>query len=146
MPTGSVHQLGSGACAAFIRVCIAGQLATKVASLCARAGWRRFSSAFPSIWRIRSRVTPNSFPISQGYIGCAAMPKRMRRIPAISHQQVLRCSMSLQTITSCTQFSTTSAQRRSRPRAPMRFSAEARLRYRAPATRIHGLPTRSIWR
>jgi hypothetical protein len=30
-------------------VCIAGQLSTKVASLCARAGWRSFSSAFASI-------------------------------------------------------------------------------------------------
>jgi hypothetical protein len=52
VPTGRVYnpnkQRLRGACPnATIR--IAGQLSTKVASLCARAGWRSFSSAFASI-------------------------------------------------------------------------------------------------
>ena len=46
--TGRVYHPNSSACPN-ATMCIAGQLSTKVASLCARAGWRSFSSAFASI-------------------------------------------------------------------------------------------------
>ena len=51
-------------------------------------GWRSFAIVFDSIWRIRSRVTPNVSPIWSRVFGMPSpRPKRMRMTPASRSRQ-----------------------------------------------------------
>ena len=48
-----------------------------------REGWRNLLMVFDSIWRMRSRVTPNVSPIWSRVLGWPSpRPKRMRITPA----------------------------------------------------------------